>query len=59
MSAGAIPVFVVRDWIKPFQEQIDWPSFSFSVTPDNVGPELVATLRAIPPKELMYMQVSH
>lgn len=58
MSAGAIPVFVVRDWIKPFQEQIDWSSFSFSVTPENVGPQLVETLRAIPPEELRVMQVS-
>lgn len=27
MSAGSIPVFVVRDFVRPFREQIDWPSF--------------------------------
>lgn len=58
MSAGAIPVFVVRDWIKPFQEQIDWPSFSFTFTPDQVGPSMVQVLRAVPPDQLRFMQVS-
>lgn len=57
MSAGAIPVFVVRDWMKPFQEKIDWPSFSFSFTPDTVGPTMVEVLRAVPPGELEEMQV--
>lgn len=36
MSAGSIPVFVVRDFVRPFREQIDWPSFSFMFTPDQV-----------------------
>ena len=57
MSAGAIPVFVVRDWIKPFQEQIDWPSFSFSFTPDQMGPKMMEVLRAVTPDELLLMQV--
>lgn len=57
MSAGAIPVFVVRDWVKPFQEQVDWSSFSFSFTPDAVGPAMVEMLRAVPPDELKEMQV--
>eukprot|EP00752_Nemacystus_decipiens_P005375 g4875.t1 len=56
MSAGAIPVFVVRDWIKPFQEQIDWPAFSFSFTPDQVGPKMVEVLKAVPPDQLLTMQ---
>ena len=57
MSAGAIPVFVVRDWIKPFQETVDWPSFSFSFNPDAVGPAMVEALRAVSPGELEEMQV--
>ena len=57
MSAGAIPVFVVRDWVKPFQETVDWPSFSFVFSPDDVGPGMVETLRAVPPDELAEMQV--
>lgn len=57
MSAGAIPVFVVRDWIKPFHEQIDWPSFSFVFSPDDVGPIMMETLRAVEPAQLLEMQV--
>lgn len=57
MSAGAIPVFVVRDWIKPFQEHIDWPSFSFTFSPDQVGPRMVDVLRAVSPEQLRLMQV--
>ncbi|CAN0442925.1 unnamed protein product, partial [Hapterophycus canaliculatus] len=57
MSAGAIPVFVVRDWVKPFQEQIDWPSFSFVFSPDDVGPTMLEALRAVEPEELKQMQV--
>lgn len=57
MSAGAIPVFVVRDWVKPFQETIDWASFSFSFSPDDVGTRMVEVLRAVPPDELKKMQV--
>lgn len=57
MSAGSIPVFVGRDLVPPFQEQLNWPSFSFSFTPDEVGPEMVQILRAVPPLELESMQV--
>lgn len=57
MSSGAIPVMVVRDWVPPFREQIDWPSFSFAFTPDQVGPEMVAILRSIPADVLKDMQV--
>ena len=57
MSAGAIPVFVARDFVRPFSEQYDWPSFSFTFSPDQVGPDMLRTLRAVPPKELEDMQV--
>jgi len=57
MSAGAIPVFVGRDMVPPFREQFDWPSFSFWFAPDQVGPAMVATLRAVPQAQLEKMQV--
>lgn len=57
MSAGAIPVFVGRDIVRPFREQIDWPSFSFIFTPDEVYSSMVKTLRAVPLWELTLMQV--
>ncbi|CAN0057968.1 unnamed protein product [Laminaria digitata] len=56
MSAGVIPVFVVRDWVRPFREQIDWPSFSFVFTPDEVETVMLPTLRAVPPETLKEMQ---
>lgn len=57
MGAGAIPVLVTRDFVPPFREQIDWASFSFAFAPDQVGPEMMATLRAIPQAQLQEMQV--
>lgn len=57
MSAGAIPVFVVRDWVRPEKEKIDWPSFSFAFSPDDVGPAMVDALRAVEPEKLLEMQV--
>lgn len=57
MGAGAIPVVVARDVVPPFREQYDWASFSFTFAPDQVGPEMVATLRAVPPEQLEEMQV--
>lgn len=57
MSAGAIPVFVARDIVRPFREQIDWPSFSFLFTPDQARTAMVQTLRAVPPEKLLEMQV--
>ncbi|CAM9211637.1 unnamed protein product, partial [Ascophyllum nodosum] len=56
MSAGAIPVFVARDIVKPFSENYDWPSFSFTFSPDQVGPVMLQTLRVVPPDELAEMQ---
>lgn len=58
MSAGAIPVFVGRDLVPPFRERFDWPSFSFSFSPDQVGAYMVETLRAVPRAQLDEMQVS-
>ena len=57
MSAGAIPVFVVRDWVRPLEEKIDWPSFSFVFSPDDVGPGMVDALRAVGKNQLLEMQV--
>lgn len=57
MSAGAIPVFVARDMVRPFPERVDWPSLSFSFPPEEVGPAMMATLRSVPPEELLVMQV--
>lgn len=58
MSAGAIPVFVARDMVRPFPERVDWPSLSFSFSPEEVGPAMMATLRSVPPAELLVMQVT-
>lgn len=57
MSAGSIPVFIGRDLVPPFVGQLDWPSFSFSFAPDQVGPEMMQTLRALSRSELESMQV--
>lgn len=57
MSAGAIPVIVARDYVRPFPERIDWPSMSFMFTPDEVGEYMMAVLRAVEPKKLWEMQV--
>ncbi|CBJ48874.1 Glycosyltransferase, family GT47 [Ectocarpus siliculosus] len=56
MSAGSIPVFVGWDLVLPFKELIDWSSFSFAFAPDQVGPQMVRTLRAVPRAELEQMQ---
>lgn len=58
MGAGAIPVFIAWDMVPPFPEIFDWPSFSLAFTPDQVGPEMIETLRAISPEKLKTMQVS-
>ena len=58
MSAGAIPVFVARDIVKPFPERVDWSSLSFSFPPEEVGPAMMDTLRSVPPTELLAMQVN-
>lgn len=57
MSAGAIPVFVARDIIRPFSEQFDWPSFSFVFAPSQVEETMMDTLRAVSPERLAEMQV--
>lgn len=57
MSAGAIPVFVAREYVRPFPERVDWPSFSFMFPPEEIGASMMATLRNVDPKELWEMQV--
>lgn len=57
MGAGAIPVIVARDYVPPFRERIDWPSFSFTFAPDQVGPYMMDVLRAVPQAQLEEMQV--
>ncbi len=57
MSAGAIPVFVARDVVLPFREQIDWPSFSFSFPPERVEADMMRTLKALSSTQLRKMQV--
>lgn len=56
MSAGTIPVLVVRDWVRPFEELVDWPTFSFTFSPDQVQ-NILPTLRAVTPEKLREMQV--
>lgn len=56
MSAGAIPVIVVRDWVKPFPEKVDWSSFSFTFSPDQV-PQILEVLRSLPLAEIEKMHV--
>ncbi|CAM9976215.1 unnamed protein product, partial [Ectocarpus sp. 12 AP-2014] len=56
MSAGTIPVFVGRDLVPPFLEQIDWSSFSFAFTPDEVESRMMSTLLAVPQPQLQEMQ---
>eukprot|EP00903_Cladosiphon_okamuranus_P006586 g6434.t1 len=56
MGAGAIPVFVTRDYVLPFREQIDWASFSFSFSPDRVELDMMRTLKAVSPQQLEEMQ---
>lgn len=57
MSAGSIPVFVGRDMVLPYPETFDWSSFSFMFSPDQVGPDMVSALKAVPRSELQEMQV--
>ena len=57
MSAGCIPVIIARDYVKPFPEEVDWPSFSFTFSPEEV-PYMLRTLRSTPPEELIEMQVT-
>ncbi|CAM9918875.1 unnamed protein product, partial [Hapterophycus canaliculatus] len=56
LSAGAIPVFVHQDYVKPFPGLIPWSEFSFSF-PAEEAPRILDTLRAVTEKELVQMQV--
>lgn len=57
MSAGAIPVFVTRDYVRPLPELVDWPAMSFMFRPEDVGESMMETLRAVEPHQLWDMQV--
>lgn len=57
MSAGAIPVIIARDFVRPFPEDVDWASFSFMFSPDEVSTTMLSTLRAVPEEKLVQMQV--
>ncbi|CAB1113584.1 unnamed protein product [Ectocarpus sp. CCAP 1310/34] len=57
LSAGAIPVFIHQDFVKPFPGQIPWSEFSFSFPPEE-APRILETLRAVPDKKLAQMQVT-
>ncbi|CAM9526345.1 unnamed protein product, partial [Scytosiphon promiscuus] len=56
MSAGSIPVFIVRDWVRPYEEDIDWDSFSFTFSPDDTADTIMRVLRTVDPHQLMKMQ---
>ncbi len=57
MRTGCIPVIVATDFVKPFAEEIDWSTFSFTFSPDE-APDMVRTLRSVSPEELRQMQVT-
>lgn len=57
MSAGAIPVIIARDYVRPFPEKVDWPSMSFMFRPEDVESSMMETLRAVEPHQLWEMQV--
>lgn len=50
-------MFIVRDWIRPYREKLDWPAFSFVFSPEEVGPAMMKTLRGVSPEKLLEMQV--
>ncbi|CAM9123156.1 unnamed protein product [Ectocarpus sp. 6 AP-2014] len=57
LSAGALPVFIHQDFVKPFPGKIPWSEFSFSFPPEEV-PRMLKTLRAVPDKKLAQMQAT-
>lgn len=56
LSAGAIPVFIHNDFVKPFPNRIPWRLCSFSF-PVEEAPYIIETLRAVPQEKLTAMQV--
>lgn len=57
LSAGAIPVFIHQNFVKPFPDRIPWKDFSFSF-PADAAPEILDVLRAVPEEEITKMQAS-
>lgn len=57
LSAGAIPVFIHQNFVKPFPGKIPWSTFSFSF-PAEEAPRIIDTLRAVPVEKLAKMQVN-
>ncbi|CAM9982432.1 unnamed protein product, partial [Pylaiella littoralis] len=55
LSAGALPVFIHQDFVKPFPDKIPWSEFSFSFPADEAS-NVINTLRAVPEKRLAQMQ---
>ena len=56
LSAGAIPVFIHQNFVKPFPGRIPWQTFSFTF-PAEEAPRIIDTLRAVSPRKLAKMQV--
>lgn len=50
-------MIVARDYVPPFREHFDWPSFSLTFAPEQVGAYMLKVLRAVPQAQLEEMQV--
>eukprot|EP00904_Undaria_pinnatifida_P003028 jgi/Undpi1/12726/HiC_scaffold_6.g02394.m1 len=57
LSAGAIPVFIHQNFVKPFPGRIPWQTFSFTF-PAEEAPRIIDTLRAVSPRKLAKMQAT-
>lgn len=57
MASATIPVFVYpeRSWVKPYNCLIDWNSFSFTFTPDQIS-TILPTLRALSKENINVMR---
>ncbi|CAN0467655.1 unnamed protein product, partial [Scytosiphon promiscuus] len=51
VSAGAIPVVIHHNFVKPFHGVIPWSTFSFSF-PAEQAPRIIDTLGAVPARKL-------
>eukprot|EP00904_Undaria_pinnatifida_P002679 jgi/Undpi1/12411/HiC_scaffold_5.g02083.m1 len=56
LSAGAIPVFIHQNFVKPFPGKIPWSTFSFTF-PAEESSQIINTLRRVPVEKLAEMQV--
>ena len=56
LSAGAIPVFIHQNFVKPFPGKIPWSTFSFAF-PAEESSQIINTLRRVPVEKLAEMQV--